>query len=61
MSCPAHAAQIRSCFTGLYPLDDSKEGLMAVQVGIRRPEDFVLKPQREGGGMFITLHTHVLF
>ena len=55
MPCPDHAAQIRSCFTGLYPLDESKEGLAAVQLGISRPEDFVLKPQREGGGMIFLL------
>ena len=61
MSCPDHAAQIRSCFTGLYPLDESKEGLMAVQLGISRPEDFVLKPQREGGGVSIALHVLDLF
>ncbi|KAI9347015.1 glutathione synthase [Obelidium mucronatum] len=47
---PAHASALRSCFTGLYPLDESPEGLAALQMGLQEPERFVMKPQREGGG-----------
>ena len=45
-----HVEQIRGCFTGLYPMDQSPEGLAAYDMALKQPERFVLKPQREGGG-----------
>lgn len=50
------ASVLRTCFAGLYNLDPSEAGSSkeAVDAIIReamaRPNDFVLKPQREGGG-----------
>jgi glutathione synthase len=41
---------IRSCFACQYTLSPGAEGDEAAQLGITRPNDFVLKPQREGGG-----------
>lgn len=38
--------QIRGIFTGLYSLDNEK----AFQAAMNKPETYVLKPQREGGG-----------
>ncbi|KAG5541327.1 hypothetical protein RHGRI_021233 [Rhododendron griersonianum] len=39
-------AKIRKCFAGLWSLDDSD----IVKDAIERPEFYVMKPQREGGG-----------
>ncbi|KAI3873244.1 hypothetical protein MKX03_016952 [Papaver bracteatum] len=39
-------AKLRKCFAGLWSLDDTN----VVKGAIERPESFVLKPQREGGG-----------
>ncbi|XP_024031458.1 glutathione synthetase, chloroplastic, partial [Morus notabilis] len=39
-------AKLRKCFAGLWSLDDSD----IVRKAIERPELFVMKPQREGGG-----------
>ncbi|CAL0302278.1 unnamed protein product [Lupinus luteus] len=39
-------ADLRKCFAGLWSLDDSD----IVRKAIERPELFVMKPQREGGG-----------
>lgn len=36
--------------TGLYPLDDSDIAREAIERCLNDPEEFVLKPQREGGG-----------
>ncbi|RKO89857.1 glutathione synthetase, partial [Blyttiomyces helicus] len=47
---PAHAAQLRRSFTGLYTLDDTAEGHAAAKLAIADPESYVMKPQREGGG-----------
>ena len=44
------AERIRSTFAGLYSLDRTPEGDRAVEMALRDPEKFVLKPQREGGG-----------
>ncbi|KAI9017774.1 glutathione synthase [Gaertneriomyces semiglobifer] len=41
---------LRQCFTGLYPLDDSEAGHQAAQMAMTKPDGFVMKPQREGGG-----------
>ncbi|KAJ3318674.1 Glutathione synthetase [Blyttiomyces sp. JEL0837] len=45
-----HSTLLRSCFTGLYPLDESPEGLEAYKKAMADPSGFVMKPQREGGG-----------
>lgn len=50
MGNDADAQLIRSCFTGIYPLDNSPEGEKALKMGMETPDRFVLKPQREGGG-----------
>lgn len=39
-------AKLRKCFAGLWSLDDSE----ITKHAIERPELYVLKPQREGGG-----------
>ncbi|XP_031261587.1 glutathione synthetase, chloroplastic-like, partial [Pistacia vera] len=39
-------AKVRKCFAGLWSLDDSE----IVSKAIERPELYVMKPQREGGG-----------
>lgn len=41
---------IQSTFAGLYNLDKNSEGDRAIEMALRDPEKFVLKPQREGGG-----------
>lgn len=41
---------VRATWTGLWPMDDSEEGLEAQRLAETHPERFVLKPQREGGG-----------
>lgn len=48
---PTHSSILRSSFTGLYPLDQSPEGLEAYKKAIEEPDKYVLKPQREGGGI----------
>jgi len=42
--------QLRSCFTGLFPLSDDADGDPAVKLALGNPNLYVLKPQREGGG-----------
>jgi len=45
------AARVRRCFTGLYGLGDgSVDATEAKQRALAAPNDYVLKPQREGGG-----------
>lgn len=47
------AARMRTCFAGLWGLDDLEndtEAYQAVQDAIQNPDLYVLKPQREGGG-----------
>uniref|UniRef100_A0A0V0G652 Glutathione synthetase n=1 Tax=Triatoma dimidiata TaxID=72491 RepID=A0A0V0G652_TRIDM len=45
------AKRIRNLFTDIFPLDkDEPGGIEAEQLLRTKPEDFVLKPQREGGG-----------
>ncbi|KAL6842040.1 hypothetical protein ACP4OV_028019 [Aristida adscensionis] len=39
-------AKLRKCFAGLWSLDDEE----IIKTAIEKPESFVLKPQREGGG-----------
>lgn len=43
-------ASLRRSFTALHPLDDSELGQQAYALALEKPEGFVLKPQREGGG-----------
>jgi len=42
-------ARLRKCFAGLYSLEEG-ESEEAVRDALVRPENFVMKPQREGGG-----------
>ncbi|KAJ1849465.1 Glutathione synthetase, partial [Coemansia sp. RSA 2708] len=44
------AQQIRECFVGLYPLDSSPDGQKAFEAALNNPHNYVVKPQREGGG-----------
>lgn len=44
------AASIRATFARQYSLSAADGGEKAAQMAIERPDDFVLKPQREGGG-----------
>jgi glutathione synthase len=50
VSEPRQASELRRCFTGLFPLDSSPEGLRGLDLGLKHYENYVLKPQREGGG-----------
>uniref|UniRef100_A0A8C5CQN2 Glutathione synthetase n=1 Tax=Gadus morhua TaxID=8049 RepID=A0A8C5CQN2_GADMO len=47
---PQVVQQIRATFAGLYTLDQGQEGDKTVAMAMANPEQFVLKPQREGGG-----------
>ncbi|KAK8798725.1 hypothetical protein WA158_007809 [Blastocystis sp. Blastoise] len=48
------AAQLRSCFAGIWnPLSTDIDTKRAVKDAIEYPDDYVLKPQREGGGNLI--------
>jgi hypothetical protein len=49
---PEDSSKLRSCFTGLYSLDDSEEGDTAAKMALADPKRFVMKPQREGGGTY---------
>lgn len=44
------AAKIRSVFAGQYSLDLDPDGDRNAETAINNPGDYVLKPQREGGG-----------
>ncbi|XP_075739387.1 glutathione synthetase isoform X4 [Rhipicephalus microplus] len=44
------ANSIRATFTGLYSLDLTPQGHKAAEEAIAHPRNYVLKPQREGGG-----------
>ncbi|KAG1137260.1 hypothetical protein G6F37_010283 [Rhizopus arrhizus] len=44
------AEEMRACFAGLYPLDESKEGIAAYEMALEKSDALVMKPQREGGG-----------
>ncbi|VEU21044.1 DEKNAAC102008 [Brettanomyces naardenensis] len=43
-------ADLVSTFCKIYPLDDSEDATIAKKLAFEKPENFVLKPQREGGG-----------
>ncbi|XP_050522041.1 glutathione synthetase-like isoform X2 [Daktulosphaira vitifoliae] len=47
---PNEVVEIRHIFTGLFSLDLDQNGDNAVKMALDNPENFVLKPQREGGG-----------
>ncbi|XP_068119885.1 glutathione synthetase [Hyperolius riggenbachi] len=47
---PEAVARIRETFAGLYSLDIGEEGDQTVKIALANPEQYVLKPQREGGG-----------
>lgn len=47
---PAKVEAVRDVFIGLYSLDLDEDGSRAAQMAVMKPECFVLKPQREGGG-----------
>uniref|UniRef100_A0A673JVC4 Glutathione synthetase n=1 Tax=Sinocyclocheilus rhinocerous TaxID=307959 RepID=A0A673JVC4_9TELE len=47
---PETVAQIRATFAGLYTLDMGEEGDKTVAMALANPDQYVLKPQREGGG-----------
>uniref|UniRef100_A0A671UDV2 Glutathione synthetase n=1 Tax=Sparus aurata TaxID=8175 RepID=A0A671UDV2_SPAAU len=47
---PQVVEQIRATFAGLYTLDIGPEGDKTVAMALAAPDQFVLKPQREGGG-----------
>lgn len=42
--------EISKTFVKIYPMDNSPEGEKAKKLAFEQPENFVLKPQREGGG-----------
>lgn len=45
------AKRLRTCFAGLWSLDkDDDETKQIIQEALEHPDDYVLKPQREGGG-----------
>ncbi|XP_049517261.1 glutathione synthetase-like isoform X3 [Dermacentor silvarum] len=44
------ADRISATFTGLYSLDLTPKGHKAAEEAIAKPHNYVLKPQREGGG-----------
>ena len=53
------AARVRSCFTGLYGLGDGTEqAYEAKRRAVENPSEYVLKPQREGGGALRAAHTY---
>ncbi|KAB7498767.1 Glutathione synthetase [Armadillidium nasatum] len=47
---PAVAKKVARLFTGLYSLDKGDSGDRAIEMALTSPQNFVLKPQREGGG-----------
>ncbi|PNF30929.1 Glutathione synthetase [Cryptotermes secundus] len=47
---PAKVDAVKEIFTGLYSLDLDEDGNRAAEMAIMKPECYVLKPQREGGG-----------
>jgi glutathione synthetase len=41
---------MRICFTHMYSLDSNEEGDLNAEMASKSPHNFVMKPQREGGG-----------
>ncbi|KAJ3337341.1 hypothetical protein HDU93_001199 [Gonapodya sp. JEL0774] len=59
---PAQASALRQHMTGLYPLDGSAESEALLLTVLTNPQEYVLKPQREGGGNNFygaTIPTHI--
>ncbi|KAI5730277.1 hypothetical protein M8J76_011978 [Diaphorina citri] len=50
LSDPNQIQAVKEIFTGLWSLDYDKEGDAAVEMALKDPGKYVLKPQREGGG-----------
>ncbi|RPB05606.1 glutathione synthase [Choiromyces venosus 120613-1] len=44
------SSRIRSTFAAIHPLDQSPPGMAARKLALEKPDTYVLKPQREGGG-----------
>lgn len=44
------AARLRGCFTGLWGLGTGEQDASVVEKALAAPQNYVLKPQREGGG-----------
>lgn len=42
--------KVKETFCKIYPLDNTDAGNLAKKLALESPQDFVLKPQREGGG-----------
>ncbi|KAI9597537.1 glutathione synthase [Syncephalis fuscata] len=47
---PEACRRMMASFAGMYSLDDTEEGVKTLEMALATPDDFVLKPQREGGG-----------
>ncbi|CAH1269943.1 GSS [Branchiostoma lanceolatum] len=47
---PKAVSRVRATFAGQHTLEMGLEGDRTVQMVMRSPEDYVMKPQREGGG-----------
>jgi glutathione synthase len=45
-----HIKRVQGIFTGLYSFDKDEGGDETVRMALEKPENFVMKPQREGGG-----------
>lgn len=43
-------SEIVSTFVAMYPLDSSQKGQLGKKLVFENPDNFILKPQREGGG-----------
>jgi len=46
----AEAVLLKETFVGMYSLDEEIENRSAIETASSHPDDYVLKPQREGGG-----------
>ena len=51
MNDPIQTKKLYASFAELYPLDATPEGEAATKLALENPERFVMKPQREGGGI----------
>lgn len=50
--CPEKSERynLMNSFVKIYPLDDTPLGKLGKELALKKPESYVLKPQREGGG-----------
>ncbi|PWW78075.1 glutathione synthase [Tuber magnatum] len=44
------SSRVRGTFAAIHPLDESPAGVAARKLALEKPDTYVLKPQREGGG-----------